>query len=397
MSSQFFPRAIYPEVKKHLSAKQITVITGMRRVGKTTLIKQLLSEITSTNKVYLDLQQINNRELFASKNFDDVLMHLKQAGLRATEKMYVALDEIQLYPEISGVMKYLYDTYDIKFIVTGSSSYYLKNLFSESLAGRKRIFELFPLNFGEYLTFRQVAWLQNNIDFAKMKFSAHEYERLRAYYAEYIEFGGFPEVTLMNGIDDKKSMLNDIISSYVNIDIKSLADFRDSGSIYNLIKMLAARVGTRLDNSKLSRLTGLSRITVANYVSLFEKTYLISLVQVHTHNVDREIVKAKKIYFADNGLVNILAEVGSGTKFENSIFNQLRQRGDVRYYALKNGQEIDFVLDRRIALETKETPTIDDETTLLALSKMAGIKEFRIIGRHAAPKYRNYIWGGDIK
>lgn len=397
MPDQFLSRTIYGAIKKHLSAKQITVLTGMRRVGKTTIIKQLLSEVASTNKIYLDLQQINNRELFADKNFDNVVVRLKQLGLREQEKMYVVLDEIQLYPEISGVIKYLYDTYDIKFIVTGSSSYYLKNLFSESLAGRKRIFELFPLNFGEYLTFRRVTWSENEIDFVSNKFSVHEYERLRIHYEEYIEFGGFPEVALMNEINDKKSMLNDIISSYVNIDIKSLADFRDSSNIYNLIKMLASRIGTRLDNSKLSRLTGLSRVTVTNYVSLFEKTYLISLVPVHTHNVDREIVKAKKIYFADNGLVNILAAVGSGAKFENSVFNQIRQHGDIRYYALKNGREIDFILDRQTALEAKETPTTDDETMLRTIAKVAGIKRSRIIGRQAAPKYHDYIWGGDIK
>ena len=87
--------------------------------------------------------------------------------------------------------------------------------------------------------------------------------------------------------------------------------------------MLASRVGARLDYNKLASLTGLSRHTVEEYIGFFEKTYLISRVPVYTHNTDREIVKAKKVYFCDNGLVDILAENSSGSKFENAFFNQI--------------------------------------------------------------------------
>src|SRR3990167_2919081 len=173
MSNKFFERKIYHQIKDHLSVKQITVLTGMRRVGKTTLVKQILSEIDSKNKIYFDLQQINNQELFTEKNFDSIIERLTQFGLNSKEKMFIAIDEIQLFPKISGVLKYLYDNYDIKFIVTGSSSYYLKDLFGESLAGRKRLFELFPLDFGEYLTFKQITW--SDSDFIDKKFDTHEY------------------------------------------------------------------------------------------------------------------------------------------------------------------------------------------------------------------------------
>lgn len=395
MSYIFFQRKVYPNLKAHLTNRQITVLTGMRRVGKTTLIKHLLSDIRSENKIYFDLQQINNRELFSDKNFDNILFRFKQLGLHTDKKMYIAIDEIQLFPEISGVLKYLYDTYDIKFIVAGSSSYYLKNLFGESLAGRKRIFELFPLDFGEFLEFKNTPWTQE--DFFHHTFDAQEYNRLYVLYEDFLEYGGFPEVVLMDKAEEKKSMLSDIISSYVNIDIKSLTDFRESSNVYSLIKMLASRVGTRLDYSKLSRLTGISRSTVVNYVTLFEKTYLLSLVPVFTKNPDREIVKAKKIYFADNGLISVLAEISSGSKFENAVFNQLRHFGAIRYYALKNGREIDFILDEKIALETKENPISTDMTAMEELSNRAGITHYRLIGRSKAVKFDNYIWGGDIR
>ncbi|MDA3814973.1 MAG: ATP-binding protein [Patescibacteria group bacterium] len=392
----FYLRKIYPELKKHLKNRQITVLTGMRRSGKTTLVEQLLSEIDSKNKLYLDFQRLDNQELFLQKNYDNILVELAQRGIESKKKMYLVLDEIQLIPEVSGAIKYLYDHYDIKFIVTGSSSYYLKNLFTESLAGRKKIFDHFPLDFGEFLTFKKITFNEDK-RVLNSKFSSVEYERLRAYYEEYIEFGGFPEVVLAQSEKEKKDLLQDIISSYINIDIKTLADFRKGKNIYELVKMLASRAGTRLDYSKLSRLAGVSRITVNNYIDFFEKTYLIYRTPVFTKNPDREIVKAQKVYFSDNGILNILADLNSGSKFENAIFCQLRQKGNIRYFSLKDGQEIDFIFNNEIALEVKEKPLKSDENNLKEITKKTGLKKYRLIGRHKSPKFENYIWGGEIK
>ncbi|MFA4831688.1 MAG: AAA family ATPase, partial [Patescibacteria group bacterium] len=115
----FLPRKIYPELKKHLKQKQITVITGMRRTGKTTLLRQLLKDISSKNKIYIDLERLDNRELFSQKNYDNILRELAARGLSLEEKMYLAIDEIQMLPSAPSVLKYLYDTFDVKFIVTG--------------------------------------------------------------------------------------------------------------------------------------------------------------------------------------------------------------------------------------------------------------------------------------
>ena len=160
--------------------------------------------------------------------------------------------------------------------------------------------------------------------------------------------------------------------------------------------MLAGRIGGKLDYSKISRLTGLSRPTIKSYVYLFERTYLISLIPVHTNNQDREIVKAQKIYFSDNGLAKILADIDSGSKFENTVFNQLRHKGELRYFALKSGKEIDFIFDGGTALETKETPTKTDKKNLDNLANAAGVKKYHLLGRYKSPSFSEYIWGGDI-
>lgn len=391
----FYTRKVYKELKEHLEKRQVTVITGMRRTGKTTLLRKLLEDAPTTNKLYLDLERLDIQELFSQKNFDNIILALANFGLNSKEKMFVALDEIQLLPQISSVIKYLYDHYDIKFIVSGSSSYYLKNLFSESLAGRKKIFELFPLDFGEYLTFKGVPFAP--ADFMAANIQQAEYERLRAYYEDFIEWGGFPEVVLEDDPKDKKDLLGDIVSSYINIDIKSLADFKNGSDIYNLLKLLAGRIGSRLDYAKLSSAAGLSRATVISYLEFFEKTYLLTRLPVVAKRPDREIVKAKKLYFTDNGLAGFLADLSSGTKFENAIFNQLRGGGDLRYFSLKSGAEIDFVIGGKVALEVKETPAEFDLSSLTKLAAGIGINECHLIGRKLPPKFKDFIWGGDIK
>ncbi len=392
----FYPRKIYQGLKNHLAKKEITVLTGMRRTGKTTLIKRLLSEIESENKIYFDLQILASQDVFAPRDFDAIIGTLKRRGLDFSQRVYVFLDEIQLVKEIPGVLKYLYDNYDIKFVVTGSSSYYLKNLFSESLAGRKKIFELFPLDFGEFLNFKKINATAIG-DWREGKINPAEYQRLKSAYDEFVEFGGFPQVVLADTKEDKRSLLNEILSSYVNVDVATLADFADRRNVFNLMKMLAGRAGARLDYTKLSRLCGLPWLAVKNCLDLFEGTYLISRIPVFTNNPDREIVKAEKLYFCDSGLLGILADVGGGAKFENAVFCQLRQLGDIKYYSLKNGREIDFILDKKTAFEVKETPIYSDKNDLAEIAKLANVKNFRLVGKNLSPDFDDYIWAGDIR
>lgn len=391
----FFERALFPLVKEHLDKKPITVITGMRRTGKTTLVKHLFSGIASGNKLYIDLERVDNREVFFEKNYDSIVGSFSDRGLDFSKKCFVAVDEIQLVPQIASVLKYLYDNFDIKFVVTGSGSYYLKNLFSESLAGRKKVFELFPLDFSEFLVFKQVSFSKNN--FLNKSFSSAEFARLKPFYEEFVRFGGFPEVVLAKTASDKRDFISDIVSSYVNIDIKTLADFRDGKNVYNLLKLLAARVGSKLDYSKLSSFSGLSRQTVLNYIDFFEKTFLVKRLPVFSKRPDKEIVKMQKLFFCDNGIANFLAELSSGAQFENAVFNQLKHKGDLSYYSLKSGKEIDFVLNKSIGFEAKESPIKQDLNYLQLLAKKAGLKKAFLIGRNQVPKFSNYIWAGAIR
>jgi predicted AAA+ superfamily ATPase len=345
----YFERKIYKDLIEHAKQKQVTIITGLRRTGKTTLVKKLLGEYFPDNSIYFDLERLDNRNLFNDTNYENIILALKQRGINFGIQAAIAIDEAQLLPNLPSVVKYLYDNYNIKFIITGSSSYYLKNLFSESLAGRKKIFELYPLDFGEFLTFKSVTWTPFNIK--EKAFQQNDYERLKGYYDEYLNFGGMPEVVLTGAIIQKTDILEDLISSYINIDIKWLSDFKNADSIRNLLIMLASRTANKLDYAKISALTGLSKPTVTNYIELFEKTYIIQRIPVTSKNPDREIVKAKKLFFCDNGILSRLAKVSGGVLFENAIYNQLHHFGTLNYYALKTGHEIDFILNNKLLLK----------------------------------------------
>ena len=293
------------------------------------------------------------------------------------------------------MIKYLYDNYDIKFITTGSSSFYLKNHFSESLAGRKRVFELPTLSFDEYLLFRDVkADLSRGVI---SKINPIIYNRLLPYYKDYIEYGGFPEVVLADSNSTKEALLKDIINSYFQIDIKYFADFNKIDQIYKIITLLTSRVSSKVDYSKLAGITGINRQLIKEYLLFFEQTFLIRQVPAFVKNSDREIALQKKLYFTDNGLLNILGKVNTSALLENSIANQLARVGDIRYYARRTGQEIDFILDEKIAFEVKETPDLHDLLLLKARSRQINIAESYLIGLYQVnPGFSDFVWAGDI-
>lgn len=391
----FVERHIYPKLLSHSTKKQITVLTGMRRTGKTTLVKQLMAQCDIPQKHYFDLERIDVRSLFSEPNYETIVQALTRQGTDFSKKVLICIDEIQLVPNLPSVLKYLYDTYDIKFIVTGSSAYYMKNRFSESLAGRKKIFEVYPLSFGELLSFKGINASPLDVK-AATRFIPAEFDRLKSYYDEYIDFGGFPEVVLAESWEEKRDLISDIISSYINFDLTFLSDIRNPNNLFKLIKLLSVRIGTKLDISKLTSVTGMARQTVENYIYLLESSYLIRTIPVLSNSPDREIVKARKIYFLDNGIASLSGELGSGSKFENAVFNQLLHKGELAYYQLKTGREIDFILDQKQCFEVKETATESDLKNTQSLAKNLDINESYVIGRHPVRTFEGYIWGGFI-
>lgn len=392
-----YNRQTFEAIEAHLPKKQATVITGMRRVGKTTAIKYLLGKIGHQNKCYLDLERIEYRHLFNQPSYADIERGLVQLGIDFSKPAVIALDEIQLVKNLPSVVKSLYDTHDVKFIVSGSSSFYLKNHFAESLAGRKKIFEMWPLDFREFLEFKGAFRPQVELEKGK-PFLRTFYDRYAGHYEEYIRYGGFPEVVTAETDQDREDYLSDIINSYIELDIKLLSDFEMTDSLYKLMLLLAARSGNRVDFSKIAGIIGLNRHKVKDYLSLLEHTYFIRLVRPLTKGIDKELTIQPKVYFTDTGILNKLGKgLSGGQVFENAVANQLARLGELNYFEKSRSLEIDFVLDGQTAYEVKETPTPQHLNSLRYNSGNIGIRGHQLVGRYpASPGFTDFVWGGNI-
>src|SRR6266498_922701 len=369
-----FERQIFKKLKGEIETKEITVITGMRRVGKTTAMRYLYDQVESENKVFLDLENPINRKVFEEENYDSVWNNLKEFGISDSQKAYIFLDEVQNLPELSRVAKYLYDHFEVKFFLTGSSSYYLRNLFPESLAGRKIVFELFPLNFTEFLVFKNVQRTEGGtLNEKAAKKNKIYHASLDPYFQEYMEFGGFPSVVLEENPERKRMLLSEIFTSYFEKDAKNLADFKDMSKLRDLILLLAPRVASRIEIQKLASELSISRQTIYNYLAFLEQTYFISLLPRFTASIDRQAAGSKKLFFCDSGLVNILGKVSQGQILEQSVFQNLRGKHNLTFFSKEGANEIDFILDSKYALEVKQTPSKRD---FLLLKKRGGMLNF---------------------
>jgi len=367
-------RDLQCEITKFINSPEAIVITGMRRVGKTTMMRMIFDKIPSENKLFFDLDNPRQQLDFDVIDYDTIPERIEKYGINLNEKVYLFLDEIQSMPKIPSVVKYLIDHYKIKFFLSGSASYYIRNMFTESLAGRKYIFELFPFNFHEFLRAKKVPY---KLD--QQAISQSVYLHYAPYFDEYLQYGGFPAVVLEDNKQEKKNRLDDIFSAYWSLEVERLSDFKKKDRVRNFIFLLMERVGSKIDTSKLSRELGVVKDTLESYFAFLQDTYLISTIPPYSTNRDVEIRGAKKMYFIDSGLLNQFAQLDRGSVFENSIFNLLRHHGEVQYWQQKDGQEIDFIVDKKIAYEVKLTATEQHLKILARRSKKIGIKQCQIV------------------
>ena len=373
------PRLIFDEIKRYLDAPEAIVLTGMRRTGKTTLLQFISEQIDSKNKLYLDLENPINRSYFEPDNYDSIKVSFEVLGIDFTHRSCIFLDEIQFVKNLPSVVKYFADHYRVKFFLTGSASFYMKNLFTESLAGRKFIFELFPLSFREFLTFKEVSF--------KAPERANDVSRaivdtLAPLYEEYMFFGGFPGVVLKSNADEKRKALEDIFTSFFQLEILQLGDFRKNEVIRNLMLLLMQRTGSQLDIQKLSSELGVSRQTLNDYIAFLESTYFIKTIRPFSKGKNGELRKMPKVYICDTGLANHFARLDAGVLFENSVFQNLRLRGELNYYQKKSGVEIDFILNKEKAYEVKTNPQLADLKKLSTLAEGLNIEDYKIVSRN---------------
>jgi len=197
---------------------------------------------------------------------------------------------------------------------------------------------------------------------------------------------------LKTGISEKQLALDDIFISYFQSEVLQLGDFRKNEIIRNLIIMLAMRIGSRLDIQKISKEVAISRPTIYEYLSFLEGTFFIKLIRPLARNRGSEIRKSPKVYLCDTGLAGRLASLDEGRIFENSIFQNLRPKGEISYYQRKNGTEIDFLLDKAHAFEAKMTPQQRDVQQLKRVAEQLSLESFSVVSK-SFTELENTLYG----
>lgn len=331
----------------HLNKPEITVIIGPRQVGKTYLMRQMMANAQSQNQktAYLNLDiESDRRYLESQRTFLDYL-HL-QLGNR---KGIVFLDEIQRKTDAGLFLKGLYDmNLSYKLVVSGSGSLDIKAHLKESLAGRKRVFEISPISFPEFVNFKTDYQYEKKLE---EYFNVERSQALR-FLEEYMRFGGYPKVLLAPTAKEKKIEIEEIYSSYVEKDVIGLLHVEKSDTFSSLLKIIASQIGQLTNISELSSTLGLSHQTIQKYLWYLEQTYIISKSTPFHTNVRSEISKSPVYYFTDPGLRNYLLgifdiprvpQLLAGHLFENTIFNHLQK--PVHFWRTTDNAEVDFVIN----------------------------------------------------
>ncbi len=335
----------------HLDQPEITVLVGPRQSGKTTILKRLESELRAGGR----------KTLWLNLDFEDDFRHVASQGALLQKIQLelgsgggvVFIDEIQRRENAGLFLKGLYDQgLPWKFVVSGSGSIELKEKISESLVGRKRLFELSTVSFGEFADFRTGYRYTDRL----RDYFRTEPSKTDQLFREYLMYGGYPRVVLADTHQEKMATINEIFRSYLEKDIVYLLRVEKSESFSNLVRVLASQSGKMVSYSELSATLGLSLATVKLYLWYLEKTYIIDKVTPWYTNIRKEITKAPVFYFRDIGLRNFaagsfgaLSDSEAGFAFQNVIHAMLKERfpladTTIHYWRTKDKAEVDFVL-----------------------------------------------------
>ncbi|HLC19736.1 MAG TPA: ATP-binding protein [Candidatus Nanoarchaeia archaeon] len=339
-------RSDYTMLVGSVQLKEVTVITGVRRSGKSTLMYQMIKKIINGG---VDAAQILFVNLEDSKLHDDSLDDIYTSyreNVNSEKKAYVFFDEIHRKKEWEAWIRSMYDkqTGD-KFVISGSSSHLLKKEYSTLLTGRNVTFEVFPLSFSEYLRFKDVF-----IDLTKMK-KGIILEKTKIIIVkalkEYLELGGFPQL-LFTPKTYKKTVLAQYFDDILYKDIVDRFNLQPHKT-KELALFFMTNVTHPFSLRTLRNSLGLSYDTTRDYVSAFKEVFLFFTLDHFSYSFKEQKTLPQKIFCIDNGLRNAVSFTFSkdeGKLAENMILVELKRREHDVYY-WKNKGEVDFIVKHK--------------------------------------------------
>lgn len=332
----YIQRLISDQIKsKILQSSKIVVMYGARQVGKTTLVNHLVDELP-LRVLRIDAEDARYTEVLSSRNVERLKALL--AGYQL-----VVIDEAQQIPEIGTTLKLIHDHIpDVRLIATGSSSFDLSNRVMEPLTGRHWAYTLYPISYGELANENNAFELDQRLDDA-------------------LVYGMYPETIAIPSLEEKKEYLNRLCSSYLFKDVLQIAQVRNSLKLRQLLKLLAYQTGNQVSLSELATRLDMGKDTVARYIGLLEKSFVVFRLGGLSRNLRNEVTKMDKIYFYDLGIRNSMIDMlkplndrnDVGQLWENFLISErikhntyVNDRVATYFWRLSTGAEIDFVEEK---------------------------------------------------
>ncbi len=290
------PRSIQSKVETALqyrgNDRRVIVIYGARQVGKTTLVKELIKTYQG-KAVYYNCDYPDVQQTFSYENAGSFSFVVQGTDL-------LILDEAQRIRNIGMVLKILHDEFPgLQIIATGSSSFELSNEINEPLTGRKIIFKLLPLGFGEVT-------------------SGMDNLTKRRLLPKLLRFGSYPDVYLA-GEEQARERLSELSGSYLFKDLLNFQDLRKPELLNNLLKLLAFQIGHEVSFTELSNNLGIDQTVIQRYLGLLEETFIVFRLPALKRNLRNETGKTRKVYFWDLGIRNILIQNTNSLDFRNDL------------------------------------------------------------------------------
>jgi len=376
-------RRLLDDICKWLARDEIILISGPRRVGKTTLLrlirKELINKGIKENKIFT----LNLEDIDILKDLNKSPKELLKYIIDSSGKNYFLIDEIQYLQDVSNFLKYLFDMHrdTVKLIITGSYLFELKKQLKNALVGRKVSFNLTPLTFVEYVDFKDQPLLPY---FYKMDIPGSIHEKFLNLLQEYLVYGGMPEIVLTDDKEIKKTLLKEYVNTYLKRDIRFIGGDQDILRYNDLLTVIANQVSGLLNTSELSNTIGIPRRKTERYLENLILSGLIYVILPYFSNVRTQIVKMKEVFLFDTGVRNQLVLNFSeapirndyGALFENFFLNELInafEKDSICFFRTKAGSEIDFVI--------KQNKPLPLELKYKRLKKIGGMKHLNYFAK----------------
>ena len=379
-------RPLYEDLVNSIDIKEITIITGVRRSGKSTLMYQIIGNLLKkVDPKQILLINLEDKKLTQS-SLEEIYNYYRE-NLNPNKKAYIFLDEIHRKKDWESWIRKKYDLKsNDKFVISGSCSYLLRKEYSTLLTGRNLTFEIFPLSFREYLLFCDV-FVNKKIILDKTK------HKIINYLKEYINLGGFPEIFFK----DEKYKIKLLEQYFDDILYKDIVDRYNLNNqkAKDLALFLITNFTSTISLRNIRNSLGISYDTIKDYISYYKEAFLFFTIDHFSYSFKEQKTLASKIYCVDNGLRNAVSfkfSKDEGKLVENIVFIELKRANkDVYYWKDKN--EVDFVIknnDESITgINVSYTDEIDERETkgLLEFKKKFNkIKELILITKDLEKK-----------